>query len=226
MYEYAGENLYEIVVNQSKSTNNDIFEYMKQIAQGLSHLHKRNYFYNDVKPLNIALKDNKITIIDLGSVERFDPNTGATLRYRDEIKEVTPQYEAPELVQSGNRNIFPTALDVFAFGMTGYQLITRKPLNELLEIVQHIQGSKIEFDKFAENLLSLKIEGLPDAKNHTLLSVIATSLSYSPNDRYSFDKIFESLEKQIPLKIKWVPEVPLANIQNYDNICCSSFSGF
>jgi serine/threonine-protein kinase len=90
---------------------------MAQIADALSALHREDYVHGDVKPGNIMLEPNgRAVLIDLG----FARQPG-TLPFGDGLPG-TPNYLAPELCR---RTFVDTAAaDVFALGVTAYELLT------------------------------------------------------------------------------------------------------
>lgn len=108
-----------------------VLHVIEQIASALAALHRAGYLHGDVKPGNIMLAPNgHATLIDLGFARR----PGSLLSF--EALPGTPNYLAPELC---GRNFVDTpAADVFALGVTAFELLTGKlpyPRRELNEDV-------------------------------------------------------------------------------------------
>ncbi len=101
-----------------------------RLAKGLSALHRLDIVHRDIKPDNLHLaSDNKLRILDLGVA--LCPTLAITA---PEETPGTPSYMAPELFSGGAAG-WPT--DLYAAGVTLYQVLTRKyPYGEV-EPFQH-----------------------------------------------------------------------------------------
>jgi translation initiation factor 2-alpha kinase 4 len=55
--EYCHKTLESVFLNDNPS-DVDIFRYFRQILEGLSHMHSRNFIHRDLKPANIFLHEN------------------------------------------------------------------------------------------------------------------------------------------------------------------------
>ena len=102
-----------------------------ELAEAIQYLHchnpTRSYIHGDIKPQNILLS-NKLTIklADFGSVfiaiaAGADPTTITGHKNTQH----TPLYTAPEFLQNPFMDK-TTAMDVYGYGMTGYEILTRK----------------------------------------------------------------------------------------------------
>jgi protein phosphatase len=101
-----------------------------RLMKGLSALHRLDILHRDIKPDNIHLSsDNKLRILDLGVAACPVLEIAAP----EEIPG-TPSYMAPELIAGGEAS---WRTDLYAAGVTLYQLLTRKyPYGEI-EPFQH-----------------------------------------------------------------------------------------
>jgi protein phosphatase len=101
-----------------------------RLLKGLSALHRLDILHRDIKPENLHLSsDNKLRILDLGvaACPALDITAPQAIPG-------TPSYMAPELL-AGNEASWRT--DLYAAGVTLYQLLTRKyPYGEI-EPFQH-----------------------------------------------------------------------------------------
>lgn len=67
IFEYVGENLYEFSQRQNKNIQEiKIRNIIYQILQGLSYMHRQNYFHRDIKPENILICGDTVKIADFG----------------------------------------------------------------------------------------------------------------------------------------------------------------
>jgi serine/threonine-protein kinase len=102
------------------------------MAAGLAHIHDRGFLHLDFKPENVLVPrsyDPKIVDFDLAMKRPDEPE-------RHLITSGTPAYWSPEQIA---RQPFDERADVFAFGITAYEVVTgKKPVSgnsreELLE---------------------------------------------------------------------------------------------
>ncbi len=93
-------------------------EFLRQAAEALSVVHKAGFIHRDVCPRNfVASKDlSSLKLIDFGLTV---PATPPFMQPGNRTG--TANYMAPEVVR---RRPTSTALDVFAFGVTAYELCT------------------------------------------------------------------------------------------------------
>lgn len=117
---------------------------LTQVASGLQAIHSAGIIHRDLKPANILVgKDNIARITDFGIVSLKQrenkyyldsTHSGTTLQNEiDPLKTNqgrlvgTPYYLSPEYL---DKNIVDEKLDIYAFGMIGYELITKEmPFN-------------------------------------------------------------------------------------------------
>jgi serine/threonine protein kinase len=85
---------------------NVIRKYIKQILNGLSHMHKQRIVHRDLKPENILLKDNEAKICDFGSSKFLDEKDWKNTPYV-----VSRYYRAPELICATNQ--YSEAIDIW-----------------------------------------------------------------------------------------------------------------
>jgi serine/threonine protein kinase len=67
IFEYIGINLYEYMTKQTREIPEmKIRNIIYQILQGLSYMHKQNFFHRDMKPENILISEEEVKIADFG----------------------------------------------------------------------------------------------------------------------------------------------------------------
>lgn len=82
--------------------------YAAEIVSALEYLHARNIVYRDLKPENLLLaKDGHLKITDFGFAKKLTDRTWTLCG--------TPEYLAPEIIQSKGHN---KAVDWWALGMS------------------------------------------------------------------------------------------------------------
>jgi|GEM_PF-1142275 len=93
-----------------------------EVADGLDHAHEQGVIHRDIKPQNLMLgADDKLHITDFGLARLLD-EPGVT--YSTEMVG-TPAYMAPEQI-SRERGAIDRRTDVYALGVTLYELLTRR----------------------------------------------------------------------------------------------------
>lgn len=94
--------------------------YLRQVAESLQFVHEKGYIHRDICPRNLIFTGDfqTLKLTDFGLTV---PARGAFLEPGNRTG--TPNYMAPELVR---RRPTDLRLDVFAFGVTAYELCTRE----------------------------------------------------------------------------------------------------
>ena len=113
----TGPGINSLLVARDQSLDGQRVEFIRQAAAGLAAVHQLGFIHRDVCPRNLMLADRQtLKLIDFGlTVPDTEPFKQPGNRTG------TPDYMAPELARR-----FPTdiRLDVFAFGVTAYEICT------------------------------------------------------------------------------------------------------
>jgi serine/threonine protein kinase len=138
--------LFELV---KKQQNVDLLKISREVLFGLKDLHSCGKVHRDLKPENVLIKsDGTAVLTDFGiSGDRKKRVTVTDLFGRPTEITGTVIYMAPEQAKPKNREVtvLPT-MDIFAFGVMIYQLITGEfpfgPLNNEDDLVLYMRNAR------------------------------------------------------------------------------------
>jgi serine/threonine protein kinase len=133
----------------NRQENVDLVKIGKEVLYGLNDLHRYGKVHRDLKPENVLIKmDGTAVLTDFGiSGDRKKRITVTDLFGRPTEITGTVIYMAPEQAKPKNREVtvLPT-MDIFAFGVMMYQLITGVfpfgPLNNEDDMVLYIKNAR------------------------------------------------------------------------------------
>jgi eukaryotic-like serine/threonine-protein kinase len=113
-----GSGLNSLLVSRTPALNGKRLFLLRNMAEALAAVHKAGFIHRDICPRNFMVSPalDRVTLIDFG----------LTLPAKPEFMQPgnrtgTPNYMAPEIVR---RRKTDQRLDVFAFGVTAYEVVT------------------------------------------------------------------------------------------------------
>ena len=132
---HSGETLQQMLDRQSKFSVHQAVSAARQVAQALGRLHRQNVVHRDIKPANLHQgEDGVLRLLDLGVAL-----TGREPEAMRKLHAGTPSFINPEqwgFSASGGdaaEELPDAQSDLFALGVTLYQLLTHKlPYGEVL----------------------------------------------------------------------------------------------
>ncbi|CAE6399785.1 unnamed protein product [Rhizoctonia solani] len=174
-----------------------------QICEGLSHMHETGIIHGDLKGENVLVDDgNNAVLADFGSSTLKDQSLKFTQAASG--KALTVRWSAPELVIS-NECQHTKASDVFALGMTIYEVLTGKvPYFEIKDVAPVIL-------RIIQRGTPTRPVTIPDdhESGDLIWDLFTLCWKYAPEERPSAAKVAEVM-KTIPLNgiIYGVPQAP------------------
>ena len=166
-----GPNLKECILRSEPMLAQHRLHLLVGMAAGLAHIHERGFMHLDFKPENVLAThdaDPKIIDFDLALLRPEEPKRASKLSG-------TPAYLAPEQIM---REPVDERADIFAFGLTAYEMLTgKKPItgNTLREVIQ-------KYAQFENHLKPLRAH-IPDIP-HNIERVVLKCLERDVTRRY------------------------------------------
>ena len=149
---------------------------IRQAAEALQAVHDAGFIYRDVCPRNFMLdaSGTDLKLIDFGLAV---PATPAFMQPGNRTG--NPNYMAPELVK---RRATDQRIDVFAFGITAYEICTGQLPWERgatgLVAMKHVEQPPIEIERYRPQI------------DRRLAAAIARCIQREPSDRFTAVKDF------------------------------------
>ncbi|XP_015794090.1 twitchin-like [Tetranychus urticae] len=148
IYEFmSGGELFERITTEGYHMSEaEVINYMRQICEGVKHMHEKNIIHLDLKPENImcqAKNSSAVKIIDFGLTTTLDPNEVI------KIPVGTAEFAAPEIVEREPVGFYT---DMWAVGVLAYVLLSGfSPFagDNDIETLKNIKACDWNFDEDA-----------------------------------------------------------------------------
>ncbi|ROT71757.1 projectin [Penaeus vannamei] len=124
----------------------EVINYMRQICEGVKHMHEKNIIHLDVKPENIMCQtrtSTNVKLIDFGLATKLDPNEVV------KISTGTAEFAAPEIVEREPVGFYT---DMWAVGVLAYVLLSGlSPFagENDIETLKNVKACDWDFDEEA-----------------------------------------------------------------------------
>lgn len=200
-----GHTLRDYLHEQGSLPYRDAIRFLLPVLSALAAAHKQGIVHRDIKPENILVsKEGRIKIADFGLAK--GPLLGTSMTAESSVILGSVSYLSPEQVQRG---IADSRSDVYAVGITAFELLTgKKPFDgvepiqiaymHVNERVPRVSSIVKDFPSNLDDLIHSATAGDPDDRPrdavefYALLSAINTALNPKENQL--------SLELDIPIK--------------------------
>ncbi|KAH8360836.1 hypothetical protein KR084_007058, partial [Drosophila pseudotakahashii] len=141
IFDYVcGGELFTYLRNAGKFTSQTSNFYAAEIVSALEYLHSLQIVYRDLKPENLLInRDGHLKITDFGFAKKLRDRTWTLCG--------TPEYIAPEIIQSKGHN---KAVDWWALGVLIYEMLVGYPPfydEQPFGIYEKILSGKIEWER-------------------------------------------------------------------------------
>ncbi|XP_047102318.1 twitchin isoform X3 [Schistocerca piceifrons] len=143
----SGGELFERITAEGYSMSEaEVINYMRQICEGVKHMHEKNIIHLDIKPENIMCQTRNSTnvkLIDFGLATKLDPNEVV------KISTGTAEFAAPEIVEREPVGFYT---DMWAVGVLAYVLLSGlSPFagDNDIETLKNVKACDWDFDEEA-----------------------------------------------------------------------------
>jgi hypothetical protein len=159
--------------------------WLGSIASALDAVHSAGFLHKDVKPANILVKGDNVTLADFG----ISTVQGASIKSSDGRRTGTPKYSAPEV---GVHGVQSQAADVWSLGCVFSEMITfvtqgsLRPLKEAVEMHCKAQGTAVTYHDGRDVVmtwLDTLTKQSRSAHQRTIVSLCAEMLAIAPERR-------------------------------------------
>jgi len=173
-----------LIETKSKQLQGNRLNYLTQMCDGLEYIHKQGYLHRDICPRNVMVtQDNVVKIIDFGLTVPYTPAF-----CKPGNRTGTPNYLAPELIK---RNTTDHRVDLFALGVTAYEMFTGNLPWEKTQSLQTLQSHlnsagrdprdfKRDLDAKTAGFLIKSVERDPNARFQTVAAFRETLQGLPP----------------------------------------------
>lgn len=177
LMEYVeGANMREMLHVNDPNLVDNVWNILLDMALALEHVHESGFMHLDYKPENIMITRNgRVRLIDFDLALPRPAKPIKLGKYGG-----TPAYMAPELL---SRRLLDHRADIFAYGVTAYELLTRKrPFvgENAEEVIRRQLDAKHEFISPREHNPDLSVG---------MEKVLLKCLERDPEKRYHFMSI-------------------------------------
>ncbi|PAA47211.1 hypothetical protein BOX15_Mlig025270g1 [Macrostomum lignano] len=147
----GGEVFDRIADNTYKMSEAEVVNYIRQVCEGLKHMHEQGVVHLDIKPENLICETSKsanIKIIDFGLATKLSPDEPA------KVTTATAEFAAPEIAENEPVGFYT---DMWAVGVLAYVLLSGlSPFagNDDCDTLNNVKRCDWDFGKDAFNNVS------------------------------------------------------------------------
>ena len=120
-----GESLRHLLAREGALSVRDAVRILRELGDALAYAHAQGVIHRDIKPDNVMLSGRHAVVMDFGVAKAVSEATGSRDLTTAGVAIGTPSYMAPEQA-AADPNI-DHRVDVYAFGVVAYELLTGEP---------------------------------------------------------------------------------------------------
>ena len=183
------------------------------IARGLNYLHEINILHRDIKPDNILIeKQGEATIAKICDFG-FAVSTKDNAEF-DHLQG-TPEYLAPELLQSASSYPYTIKSDIYAFALIMWVLTSKQNPHQQAKSNSHL----VQLVKAGQR------DDIPNNTSSDYANLITDCWKQNPDHRPQTLEIINRLT-EMPGAVKTVTETPLSIVRKNSGLTtCGLFAG-
>ncbi len=186
LFEYGGNNLLSLMNNLKPE---ELLSILRQTIDALAYLESQGVFHSDVKPQNIVIRNGIVKLIDFGVAKNFEKQTmlmKQTVHLTEKVIGQTFRYSPPEIFVKDSKYII-NKIDVYSWGMTFYQLLSRKPDTTLAKEGELARENPSNYKNFMAVVQKTRIVGDSNLLvTNMILPMLVRALAFNPEDRPDF----------------------------------------
>lgn len=166
------------IANEVHFKQSEIWEYSRQLASALDHMHSKRIMHRDLKPANIFVsKDAMLKLGDLGLGRFFSSQTLEAFS-----KVGTPLYMSPEVLKGAG---YDMRSDVWSLGCVFYELaMLKSPFKSEQQLSLYDLFVRINKGEYPP---------LPDTFSLDFRNLVAAMLSLNPDERLHMSQVVDAV---------------------------------
>jgi serine/threonine protein kinase len=197
--------------NEEYYDEQEILLFMKQLTEGVHHLHSKGLIHRDLKSQNIFVTNNSESLVigDFGLVTKLEKSFLSTVAG-------TLRYMAPEVLSNKK---YEFSADVWSLGCIFYELIS-------LRLDRNMYMDALSLENFEIGLIEEIVDQLGYSKD--LAQLMVHMLEKEPKSRITTEHLLETIDKMQRGEYSALPEGALAcegcrGVAHVECIGCESF---
>ncbi|VDL60884.1 unnamed protein product, partial [Hymenolepis diminuta] len=225
----SGGELFDRIVDDGYTMNEgEVIKYIRQLLEGLQHMHENHIVHLDIKPENIMCENSRSTnikLVDFGLSTKLDPQEEVR------VSTATPEFAAPEITDHNPVGFYT---DMWSVGVLSYVLLSGiSPFAgaDTMETLRNVSRASYDFndDSFrnvsdnAKDFISKLLIKAPE-KRMTVFEALNHPWLHTPvtDDqlRRIPAKLYDSVRRQMHERIGeiWERRPAIGHICNYSGI--------
>ena len=186
LFEYGGESLATKIGTMQPA---EVLSAIRQTLDALALIESKGIFHSDVKPENLVVLNGRIKLTSFGISKDFRDKTllmESTGELTGRVIGQTWRYSAPEICNS-NPPYHINKIDVYAWAMTFYQLITGTTDDILSKDIEQYRRDETAYADFMAKIKDIHMPNDPTLMyTNLIIPVLTCALNFRPDQRPDF----------------------------------------